>query len=99
MRAEIAGREVKTGDQLYSISLQMWGRVVGTDMAGTAQVEFIGAGKGNVKYVTMTSGGFVNGRRVLYWHKPLSLDLPQADVSAYQQVVDTIVGNKEEFSK
>lgn len=99
MIAKIAGREVKVGDQLYNSALQMWGRVTGVDFSGTVQIEFVGAGKGNIKNVTMTDGGYVNGRRVMYWHKPIDLDLPQSDVSAYQQIVDTLVLNKKEFSK
>lgn len=99
MYAEIAGRKVQTEDRLYNSALQMWGKVVGVDASGTAQIEFIGTGKGNVKYVTMTNGGYVSGRRVMYWHKTLDLDLPQSDVSAYQQVVDAVVLNKNGFSK
>lgn len=91
MKAQIAGRTVQRGDQLYNTSLQLWGEVLQSEDGGASFViEFTGIGNGNSRSYTATDGGFVNGKRVLYWHKPLELDMPFADISAYQRLIELV---------
>ena len=37
------------------------------------------------------NGGIVNNVRVVYWHAPLVLDLPTADITKYQTLLNALV--------
>ena len=41
----------------------------------------------------MQNGGIINGVRVVYWHAPLVLDLPTANIAKYQTLLDALVQN------
>lgn len=86
----IAGRTVKVGDTLYHNGFQAWGTIkrVGE---GTAEYHLEGRSHGNVRKLYITQGGNINGKRVIYWHKPLTLDLPTADTTKIQGFVDLLV--------
>lgn len=84
----IAGRPVKKDDKLYHRSFEAWGRVSRYDPSGSA--EFIIKGNGGERKMLIQNGGIVNGRRLIYWHEPIHIDLPYANVSAVQRVVDVL---------
>jgi hypothetical protein len=89
----IAGRTVQLGDPLYHTGFKAWGTVVGFD-TGSARLQIIGANAApRILYVQ--TGGMVNGRRVIYWHEPLTLDLPVQNIGKYQAIVNALVS---EFS-
>lgn len=85
---KIAGRDVKVGDSLYHVGLKSWTRAVRYDPSGSLEVE-VKTGGYNRKLM-VTKGGKVNGVRQMYWHEPLVLDLPQYDITAYQNVVNLV---------
>ena len=100
MKATIAGRTVQQGDHLYNTALQLWGEVLQSEDSGASfVVEFRGIGNGNTRTYTATDGGFINGKRVLYWHKPIELDLPFADISALQRLVDLVLVDGKEYNR
>lgn len=84
----IAGRQVLLGDRLYHQGFGLWGEVVESD-SGSVVVAIVGQGAGNVRRLYVTDGGLVSGKRQMYWHTPLVLDLPKADVTQYQFMVDS----------
>lgn len=86
----IAGRQVQVADALYHTGYGAWGIVKGFDPSGPAMVEF-NAGGGHKRTLFVTTGGFINGVRLVYWHQPLSLDLPVSDVTSFQALLDTAV--------
>lgn len=84
----IAGRPVKVGDALYHKGFESWGRVSRFDPSGSA--EFILKSHGGQRKLLIQSGGVVNGRRQMYWHEPITLDLPRQNIQPLQRVVDAI---------
>lgn len=98
MIPKIAGRQLNMNDQLYNTTLQLWGHIVDVTEEGTATIEFNGVGTSNYRRYTVTDGGFVNGKRVLYWHKPLDLDKPYADISQFQRLIDTVIKDGKRYS-
>lgn len=89
MSVTIAGRTVKVGDPLYHTSFQAWGTVKGFD-GDVAKLEIIGA-NGRSRTLYVQTGGIVNGKTVVKWHKPLELNLPYQDITKIQRVLDAIV--------
>ena len=83
----IAGKPVLQGNELWHIGFRQWVKVVST--SPSTIVELTGANGEKSKFV-VTEGGNIAGRRQLYWHQPLVLDLPDRDVSAYQTFVDAL---------
>lgn len=91
MSIAIAGKQVVKGSKLYHITLQMWGYVVDVDTdTSTAVIEFKTVNGLQVHRFTVTQGGLINGRRALYWHEPIYLDLPTENVETIQKVVDVL---------
>lgn len=88
MAVIIAGREIKLGDALYHMGYQAWGTVVSFDL--NSVVMRIG-NEGSHRDVFVSSGGVAGGKRQVYWHAPLVLDRPFADIGRYQRVVNTLV--------
>ena len=86
----IAGRAVAVGNALYHVGYQAWGVVKGFDASGPARLE-LNAGGGHKITLFVTNGGLINGKRLVYWHVPLTLDVPYADVSKFQALIDTAV--------
>lgn len=84
----IAGMEVKIGDKLYHRDFRTFGRVSRFDASGSAEV-IIPVQGGERKFLVQ-QGGMVNGRRQMYWHEPIELDLPRTDVSSVQTVVNIL---------
>lgn len=83
----IAGRTVNINDRLYHVGFQAWGTVTKYD-DGSIELTIQGRSEGNYRRLLVTAGGLVNGKREVYWHKPLVLDLPFSDINKLQQVVD-----------
>lgn len=86
----IAGRAVAVGNALYHVGYQAWGVVKGFDASGPAQLE-LNAGGGHKMTLLVANGGLINRKRLVYWHVPLTLDMPYADVSKLQALLDTAV--------
>lgn len=86
----IAGRTVQNGDPLYHIGYHAWGVVKGFDSTGPALLE-INAGGGHKRTLFVANGGLINNKRLVFWHVPLVLDLPYANVTKYQALIDTAV--------
>lgn len=89
MAVIIAGREVKKGDSLYHIGYQAWGSVIGFDI-NSVVLRITGTGA-HYRDVHVATGGIAGGRRQVYWHAPLQLDLPHADIGKYQRLLNAIV--------
>lgn len=85
----IAGRPVKVGDTLYHTGFQAWGTVHRLDN-GSVEYHIEGKSYGNVRKLFITQGGNINGQRCVYWHEPVVLDMPKADISQVQDMVDFI---------
>lgn len=85
----IASRTIKIGDSLYHRGIDAWGKIVGFDPSGSAQFEISGP-KGKRRFLVQ-SGGVIFGRRQLFWHEPIQLDLPFSDVKALQRVINAVV--------
>ena len=91
MSVIIAGTSVQIGDRLFSRRAATTGTVVSVG-ASTATAEFA-IGSETRRYV-ITNGGMVSGVRDVYWHEPLTLDLPKAQINKVekiQSVVDALV--------
>lgn len=88
MSIMIAGRAVKKGDSLYHRGFEAWGYVSRFDPSGSA--EYILKGPHGERKMLVLNGGIVNGRRQLFWHEPIQLDLPRQDVKSLQRVVDAV---------
>lgn len=84
----IAGRTLKVGDTVYHRALDTWGVIIRFDRTGSAEFEIKGP-KGN-RVLMVQDGGIVNGRRQIFWHEPLFLDLPRRNISAIQRVVNAV---------
>lgn len=89
MTIRIAGREVLVGHQLYHQSLRAWGKVVRFDASGPAVLEIEQRPYGIRKFL-VTHGGKIAGKREMFWHEPLFLDMPDSDVRFMQQLVDVL---------
>lgn len=85
----IAGRTVKLADMLYHTGFQTWGKVTRID-SGAIELVIEGKSHGNMRKLIVTQGGNVNGKRVVFWHEPIVLDMPKADVSKIQFMVDLL---------
>lgn len=85
---KIAGRPAKVGSNLYHNGFQAWGQITRYDPSGSAEFT-IKTRKGERKLLVQ-KGGVINGRRQLFWHEPLELDLPQQNISAIQRIVDIV---------
>ena len=92
MSIHIAGREVFAGNALYHVGYQAWGVVKGFDPSGPALLELSASNNQKVT-LFVQSGGIINGVRVVYWHAPLVLDLPTANIAKYQTLLDALVLN------
>lgn len=88
MSVKIAGKQVKIGDRLYHSKLG-WGRVEHFDNTGPAVLVVNQKPYGERK-IYVRNGGKVGEDRLVFWHEPLFLDYPSADISIVQQVVDSI---------
>lgn len=87
---KIAGRDVQVGNRLFHSEYGLWVTVTRFDSSGSASVRVI-FNDGRQHDFFIQNGGLQNGRRVLFWHEPLYLDLPSADTSKIQRVVDLLV--------
>lgn len=85
----IAGRAVAVGDALYHTNLRMWG-VVNRYDTGAAVLRF-DLPDSRFREVHIQQGGVSQGIRVAYWHAPLELDLPSANVVRYQNIVNHLI--------
>ena len=90
MSITIANRSVKIGDRLFHAAYSSWVTIKSFDSTGAARAEAKTA-DGRIFQLLIQQGGHQNGRRVLYWHEPLKLDIPSSDISKYQAVVDLLV--------
>lgn len=88
MAVRIAGRAVRPGDRLYHKGYETWGYVTRYDPSGSA--EFVIRGTRGERKLLIQQNGVINGRRMVYWHQPIELDLPYANVQSIQTVVDTV---------
>lgn len=86
MAIQIAGRQVLAGDKLHYRQGQVVGTVVKVENT-TGYLSLPNA----LEPLLFGQGGVVRGKRQLYWHPQLTLDLPVADISKYQCVVDALV--------
>lgn len=84
----IANRLVKIGDTLYHKSLGVWGTVSRFDRTGSAVFEIKDGMRR--RELIVQDGGLIFGKRQLYWHSPVVLDLPKQDISAIQRIVDAV---------
>ena len=89
MSIVIAGRQVEVGNSLYHTGFKAWGVVKGFDPSGPALLELSSGNQLATLFVQ--NGGIVNGARVIYWHAPLVLDLPTANITKYQTLLNTLV--------
>lgn len=85
----IAGRTVQLNDPLYHTGFRAWGTVIGFE-SGSAKLNIVGA-NGLPRVLYVQNGGLVNNVRVVYWHQPLTLDLPVQNITKYQAVLDALV--------
>jgi len=83
----IAGKPVLLGDELWHMGFRQWVRVV--SVTPSTVVELVGVNGEKSKFVA-TEGGHISGRRQLYWHQQIDLDLPVRDISQYQEFVDAL---------
>lgn len=86
----IAGRPIKAGDVLYHKSLGVWGVVQRIDRTGSAVFEIKNGSR--KRELVVQDGGRIFGKRQLYWHEPIKLDIPQQDIAAVQRIVDAVAG-------
>lgn len=87
MSISVAGTNVQIGDRLFSRRAGTTGVVVSVG-SSTATAEFI-IGTETRRYV-ITNGGLVSGARDVYWHEPLALDLPKAQISKVEKIQDVV---------
>lgn len=88
MSIVIAGRQVEVGDALYHTGFKSWGVVKGFDSTGPALLE-LNAGNGHKAVLFVRNGGMIGNVRAVYWHAPLELDVPYANISKFQALLDT----------
>lgn len=90
MKVTIAGREVKEGDNLYHTGFRSFG-VVTRVQNRNVEVQFHNKlGRSFKLYIEQD--GIIGREKLVYWHKPLDLDVPLEDVTGVQAVVDAVVG-------
>jgi hypothetical protein len=92
MSIVIAGRQVEVGNSLYHTGFKAWGVVTGFDPSGPALLE-LNAANNQKTTLFVQNGGIINGARVIYWHAPLVLDLPTANITKYQTLLNALVQN------
>ena len=85
----IAGRVVNMNDTLYHTAFQAWGTVIGFE-GPSAKLCIIGA-NARERVLLVQAGGLVNGVRAVYWHAPVRLDLPKANIDDIQALVNLVV--------
>lgn len=85
----ISRRSVRVGDNLYHRGLDAWGQISKFDPSGSA--EFVIKTSQGKRKLLVQNGGTVHGRRQLYWHEPIKLDLPFSDINMLQKIVDVVV--------
>lgn len=83
----ISGKQATIGSELWHIGFRQWAVV--TQTAPDTTVELTDLSGRKYSFVA-TDGGLIAGRRQLYWHQPLMLDVPERDISKYQAFVDTL---------
>lgn len=84
----IADRPVRVGDKLYHVGFESWGTVTRYDPSGSAELSM--KGRGGIRKVLVQNNGIVTGRRMVYWHEPLRIDMPFQNVSSMQRVIDVL---------
>lgn len=88
MAVIIAGREVKKGDSLWHSGYQAWGTVTGFD-TNAAMLRVANGGSEVTVYVS--SGGIAGGKRRVWWHEPVQLDLAVQDIGPVQRIVEAFL--------
>jgi hypothetical protein len=78
----IAGKPTQVGTELWHQGLGLWAQV---SAPGVVTINGINGQKISHGF---TTGGFINGRRMLYWHQPLVLDSQSRDITKYQALID-----------
>lgn len=89
MSIKIAGRHVKIGNKLYHSKLG-WGVVDHFDSSGPA-VLLVNQKPYGIKKIYVQTGGLVGDEKLVYWHKPLTLDYPSENIDLIQEIVNAIV--------
>ena len=89
MAIKIANRQVAVRDRLYHAKLGQWGIVTRFDTSGPAILEVEVPPYGPRKFYVQ-NGGRINNERSIFWHEPLKLDLPTADIRFMQSIVDML---------
>lgn len=97
MTIYIANREVKIGSTLYHKYYEAFGSVARFDSAGSAEL-VITSGNGEKRRVWFTNGGKVNGKQLIYWHKPVELNLPYTNIAPIQEIIDIMLTKLKEFN-
>lgn len=97
MAINIAGREVKIGSTLYHKHYEAFGTVSQFDRTGSAEL-IIQTSTGEPRRVWFTNGGKVNGKKLIYWHKPLEIDLPNTDIQPLQDIINVVLTKMKEFN-
>lgn len=82
---KIAGKPISSGDVLWHYGLRVWATV----RADATSVTVAGP-SGQTATYPVQDGGLIAGRRQLYWHQPLVLDLPYRDVTKYQTMIEAV---------
>lgn len=90
MAIKIAGREVLKGDRLYNILFDTWGYVKRYDATGSAELELTNS-DGTKRAMLVRDGGLVNGKKQVYWHEPIRLDLPFDETERLQSILGLTV--------
>ena len=88
----IAGRPVKIGDELYHTGKNRWGRIVRFDV-NSAVLRITADGGDELNYIErfVTEGGVDSGKKVVYWHEPINLDLPYRDLTKVKRMLDFLM--------
>ena len=79
----IAGKPTQVGNELFHNGLKLWCKVVAPGI-----IEVKGVNDQIAKYA-FTTGGLIQGRKLLSWHQPLVFDVPARDITKYQALLDT----------
>ena len=83
----ISGKNVALGNELWHMGFRQWATVVQDTPHVIVELTDL---SGRKYSFVATEGGLISGRRQLYWHQPLVLDVPDRDISKYQSFVDTL---------
>lgn len=90
MAIKIAGRDVKKGDRLYNILFDSWGYVKRYDASGSAELELQNS-DGTKRMMLVRDGGLVNGKKQVFWHEPIRIDLPFDATETLQGILNLTV--------